>query len=211
VYSAWNKAVARIRGDWVCFLGSDDRLADADALSRMAADLRHRPERVVYGVTHVLDDAGNMRGTMGEAWPETRAELSRRMSLPNPSTFYHRELFDVHGRFDARFKIAGDYEFLLRELADGEAFFVDTLVTIMGAGGLSQDPRNWPQSLREAARARRMNGFPATPDWRSYQLYEAYGYASLTRWLGSARADRTWARYHGLLRRVRSLASRVRR
>src|SRR3954447_3382690 len=50
VYDAWNKALRHVRGDWVCFLGADDRLAAAGAVSKMAPHLRGVPERVVYGV-----------------------------------------------------------------------------------------------------------------------------------------------------------------
>ena len=108
VYSAWNKALSHLKGDWVCFLGADDRFAGATALSDLARHLAPRPERVVYGLTHVVNDAGCRVGTMGKPWPETRAELPERMSLPNPSTFYHRTLFEKHGRFDESFRIAGD-------------------------------------------------------------------------------------------------------
>ncbi|CAN5671976.1 N/A [soil metagenome] len=203
VYDAWNKALDHARGDWLCFLGSDDRFAEKDVLARMAPHLAAKPARVVYGITQVMDEAGMPKGSMGIPWEEARPALDRRMSLPNPSTFFHRDLFRDHGRFDARFRIAGDYEFLLRELATQAAFFVpDVVVTIMGAGGLSQAPRNRPLSLREGARARRLNGLPATPDWRSYEIYEAYWYAWMNRWFGEVGAERVWSRYQSVRRRL---------
>ena len=36
VYSAWNKGLARAKGEWVCFLGADDFLWDANVLEQMA-------------------------------------------------------------------------------------------------------------------------------------------------------------------------------
>lgn len=210
VYDAWNKALPHIRGDWVCFLGADDRLAAPDALSRMAVHLTGNSECVVYGVTLIKDDRDELKGTMGMPWSETRPALNSRMALPNPSTFYHRNLFEQHGPFDPTFRIAGDYELLLRQLRDHDAVFVDTVVTIMGAGGLSQDPRNWPRSLREAARARRMNGLPATPDWRSFELYEASAYAGLCRLLGPRLSGKLWVRYRHALDRVHARLARRR-
>lgn len=204
VYDAWNKALGHVRGEWVCFLGADDRFAAPDVLSRMAPHMMGRPERVVYGITHVRDEQGTLVDTMGMPWSETRPALDSRMALPNPSTFYHRDLFQRHGRFDATFRIAGDYELLLRELRDHDAVFVDLVVTIMGAGGLSHDPRNWPRSLREAARARRMHGLPATPAWRSFEIYETTAYAALHRLIGPRRSAKVWVRYRRVADRVRA-------
>jgi glycosyltransferase involved in cell wall biosynthesis len=203
VYDAWNKAVARARGDWLCFLGADDRLADPYALARMAPHLRPRPERVAYAITHVVDATGEVAAVMGRPWPETRAALALRMSLPNPSTFYHRALFDEHGRFDTSFRIAGDYEFLLRELPDADAIYVDELVTIMAAGGLSQDPATRPLSAREAARARRMHGLSAWPAGALVELAGAYADAWLNRCFGPAMAARSARFGHAVLRRTR--------
>jgi len=36
VYDAWNKALARVTGDWALFLGADDFLLDKEALSKCA-------------------------------------------------------------------------------------------------------------------------------------------------------------------------------
>jgi len=209
VYGAWNKALRHVRGDWLCFLGADDRLAAPDVLSRMAKQLTGVSARVVYGVTLIKDDGDHVMGTMGMPWSETRPALHTRMALPNPSTFYHRDLFEVHGTFDATFKIAGDYELLLRELRDHDAAFVDMVVTIMGAGGLSQNPRNWPRSLREAARARRINGLPATPGWRSFSLYEASAYAALHRLVGPSLSSKLWVAYRHALDRLRAALMRA--
>lgn len=195
VYDAWNKALDHVVGEWVCFLGADDRLAQTSVLARLAPYLRDRRERVVYGITNVVDGDGRVAWAMGRPWPETRSALTREMSLPNPSLFYRRDLFEAHGRFDATYRIAGDYEFLLRELLTGEAYFVDEVITEMGAGGISQEPANRVASLREAARARRTHGIPTPPDWRSYQIYEAHIYALAHRRLGRVRAERLWAKY----------------
>jgi glycosyltransferase involved in cell wall biosynthesis len=210
VYDAWNKALHHVPGEWVCFLGADDRLATRDALSRMAPYLRDASERVVYGITHVKDDRDVLKNTMGMPWSETRPALNSRMSLPNPSTFYHRELFERHGPFDTSFKIAGDYELLLRELRDHDAVFVDTVVTIMGAGGLSQDPRNWPRSLREAARARRKNHIPVTPDWRSFAIYEACAYALMFRLFGPGFSSKLWVGYRRAFQGLGALIAKAR-
>jgi glycosyltransferase involved in cell wall biosynthesis len=50
IADAWNKAIARLSGEWVLFLGADDVLAATDTLSRAAAVWRADPgTRVAYG------------------------------------------------------------------------------------------------------------------------------------------------------------------
>jgi len=211
VYSAWNKAIRHIRGEWVCFLGADDRLATPSVLSDMAPRLAQRPARVVYGITHVTAGDGQVLWSMGRPWLQTRADLADHMSLPNPSTFYHRELFRVHGTFDESFQIAGDYEFLLRELVGHPAVFVDTVVVRMGAGGVSQDLRNRARSLREAERARRQNGLTARRFRRTLEILEADLFVTLHRRAGKQRLARNWEAYKATVGRLERWAHASRR
>ena len=72
---------------------------------------------------------------------------------------HHRSLFDAHGGFDPDFRIAGDYDFLSRELKTQNALYLDREILVdMGVGGMSSSPRNIYLSLQEIARARAKNG-----------------------------------------------------
>jgi glycosyltransferase involved in cell wall biosynthesis len=166
VYHAWNKALEHVSGDWICFLGADDRFSGPDVLLRAAAVLtRVDPSiRVAYGTINVVDVAGAIISTMGSPWASARKQFTQGMSIPNPATFYRRVLFTELGRFDESFSIAGDYEFLLRELPDREAYFLDGLVAVeMGSGGVSDRPDRRVLRMREAERARRMHGLARGP------------------------------------------------
>jgi len=74
------------------------------------------------------------------------------------ATFHHRSLFERHGRFDKSFRIAGDYELLLRELRNNEALYVPCVVTAMRHGGISSNPSSKAATIREIIRAREMHG-----------------------------------------------------
>lgn len=198
---AWNKALDRSSGEWLCFLGADDRFWAPDSLARMAAALRRTPESpgVVYAGVHVLDRNGTILATVGRPWSEARLAFRQRMSIPHQGTFHHRALFERHGRFDESFRICGDYEFLLRELATGEAAFVPDLVVVgMGAGGLSQGPNAGLLMTREFERARRMHGLTRVPRWLSARLFRANCRAWITRTLGGEAADALADLYRGV-------------
>lgn len=161
IYNAWNKALSHASGDWVCFLGSDDFFWDVKVLERMVAALSElSPDvRVAYGQIMLLDQYGQSLYPVGEPWERVKEEFKQVMSIPHPGSMHRRSLFLENGYFDELFRIAGDYELLLRELKSADAAFVPGLIVVgMRHGGVSSDPQNLINSLREVRRAQRMHG-----------------------------------------------------
>ena len=70
--------------------------------------------------------------------------------------FHHRSLFKQYGKFDESFKIAGDYELLIRAFKEGgDALFINGLiVTGMQIGGITS---NCIKMVKENAKARKNN------------------------------------------------------
>lgn len=162
VYDAWNKALVHARGEWVCFLGADDRFHDSDTLEVMALALsRALPaHRLVYGRLNIVSAGGGVIETLERPWPEIKPQfLAGTLMLPHPGSFHHRSLFESHGVYDPGFRIAGDYDLMLRELKTADALYVrEQIVVDMGFGGMSANPRNMYLGLTEIARARAKNG-----------------------------------------------------
>lgn len=161
IYNAWNKALAQAHGEWICFLGADDFLWDAQVLERMAAQLLLVPVdvHVAYGQIMLLNNDGVGLYPVGQPWEEVKERFKQVMCVPHPAVMHRRSLFEQHGNFDESFRIAGDYEFLLRELKKADAFFIPGIVlTAMRQGGVSTDPTNTLFSLREVRSAQRKNG-----------------------------------------------------
>jgi glycosyltransferase involved in cell wall biosynthesis len=160
IYHAWNKAVARARGEWLLFLGADDYLWDPHVLSTMACQLVRIPPtvRVVYGRVVYQSIRGESLYTQGEPWIVAKRRFNQLMSLPHQGVFHNASLFREHGTFDQSFRIAGDYEFLLRELKDRDAIFLPIEIAAMGQGGLSSDRTHSMTILRELRRAQRSHG-----------------------------------------------------
>lgn len=164
VYHAWNKALKRANGDWVCFLGADDYFWSSDVLEKLVPHLEAAEERgvrVVYGQLAVLTSGNRVLEITGLPWQLVRGRFLKEMSLPHVGAMHHRSLFEDHGAFDESFRIAGDYELLLRELKDNGAHFAEgVIIAGMPLGGVSTDPRLQLADIREVARARRKNGVP---------------------------------------------------
>ena len=165
IYHAWNKGLALSKGTWMVFLGADDYLHDVHALERISAHLSEAAggPRIVYGRVIVVDANGTEVARLGTPWHGARRSfMSGTTCLPTPGVMFHRELFRSHGLFDEGFSIAGDYEFLLRELKSAEPRYVaDIVVTDMQYGGISSRPESTLVSLREMRAARVKHGLPA--------------------------------------------------
>lgn len=204
IYHAWNKALDHASGDWICFLGADDRLHAPAVLERMGSALQGdlQRHRVAYGLVRVVDQDGSTRMTVGGPWADVRDDFRKRMSIPHQATMHHRSLFDRHGRFNQRYRICGDYEFLLREVLVHEPLFVHDLVLVdMGTGGLSSDPMNSLTMTREFHRARFQHGLERVPEWRSFRVIRAVLHAWLTRLFGRRTADTVGNAYRFIVRR----------
>ncbi len=164
VYDAWNKAVRHVRGEWICFLGADDFFWAPDSLERLAVVLPaiRDAHPFVYGQVAVVRESGSVLRVVGDDWDVVRGSLLKHMPIPHAGMLHHRSLFERIGQFDDSFRVAGDYEFLLRGLSMGSPLFVrGGIVVGMTYGGISTDLLRVPAILIEEAVARHKNGFPA--------------------------------------------------
>lgn len=158
VYEAWNRALARVRGEWVLFLGADDILMDkALALARPLLDGLHPAIVVAYGGLELCRD-----GVVADVWePEPDEALARMrlaMGLPFPATFIRTSVFRTR-RFDASYRIAGDYRLLAELVRPGNLARLPLRVTRMHLGGLSSSPKYHTLTEAERLRVRRELAF----------------------------------------------------
>lgn len=162
ICDAWNKGVRRANGDWLCFLGADDFLWDETVLARIAGKLANLPSdiRIAYGRVMITSKSGLPLRLRGESWESVKPRIRQTMRIPHQAVMHRRELFEKHGTFDVSFHIAGDYEFLLRELKDNDAAYLDDIVVAgMRVGGLSNNLYNAKLMLEEFRRAQKKMGY----------------------------------------------------
>ncbi|HEY8993177.1 MAG TPA: glycosyltransferase family 2 protein [Lacunisphaera sp.] len=154
VYEAMNKGVTPARGDWLLFLGADDRLLPG-ALATLAPLLRQTDASVVVG--EAAYDDGRVYRFAGTA------AAVRRNFVHHQAACYRRALFTAHGAFDATLRFQADYDLNLRLLKAGVKFqSVPARVAACGSGGLS-DAGAWSNYREEIAVRHRY--FPAWLCW----------------------------------------------
>lgn len=167
IYNAWNKGLAQAKGEWICFLGADDFLWDAQVLERMVEQLIKLPSdvRVAYAQVMLLNAEGEELYPVGAPWEKIKERFKQLSCIWHQGVMHRRNLFERHGQFDETFRITGDYELLLRELKVADAAFIpDVTLAAMRQGGISNNPANTLQTMRELRRAQKMHG-ESQPGW----------------------------------------------
>lgn len=206
VYAAFNLGLEHATGDWICFLGADDYFWDIKSLSKLVqrqAEVRDT-SRVVYGQIMLIDENGNETGLFGAPWSQSSQEFRRKMNIPHVGLLHAKAIFDVHGNFREDFRIAGDYELLLRELRGGSALFVEAaIVAGHRTGGLSTDPKNGLKAHLETWQAQKANGrlFP-DPRW-ILRLPNVLARPTLYRLLGESKGSLMHLKFRGYYRKLK--------
>lgn len=145
IYDAWNQALPHARGEYVCFLGADDAWSDRGALQAVFEAIDERQLDLVTAKGRAVDADARVLGTIGRRWDYKG--LRRRMLICHPGALFRRQLFESIGLFDSSYKIAADYEWMLRLPASIRYLFVDRIVVQIQDDGTSR--RSWKQTLNE--------------------------------------------------------------
>jgi glycosyltransferase len=139
IYDALNKGLARATGDVVGFMHADDLYAGPDALAKLAAQFE-RGSDAVYGdlqYVRASDPSHVVRHwRAGEFSPR---RLGWGWMPPHPTLHLRREWYERVGRFDTGFRIAADYDFVLRLFSSPglRVGYVPEVLVRMRLGGAS--------------------------------------------------------------------------
>lgn len=161
IYEALNKGVAHASGEIVGFLHADDLYADARVLEDVASAFQKPDVEAVYGdLIYVRKSDTDKVVRYWRSSPFARSSLARGWMPPHPTLYLRRRVYERFGGFDLSYRIAADYEFMLRVLAaiDGKVTYVPRVLVKMRLGGESnRSIRNIIRKSAEDLRALRSN------------------------------------------------------
>jgi glycosyltransferase involved in cell wall biosynthesis len=110
---AMNKGISVSRGSYIFWLGSDDWV-NKDFLAHAITPLKESDHGYVYGNLDLYDENGIF---LNRLFPEKNYAEKLNIFMPRfytPSIVFKRECFEKFGLLDYQYKIANDYELLLR-------------------------------------------------------------------------------------------------
>lgn len=140
IYDALNKGIAMASGDVIGFVHSDDFLADPTIISQIMAEFKNEHVQGVYGDLHYIDKLNESK--VIRTWKSCAFKpklLQQGWMPPHPTLFLKKEVYKKYKGFDLGYKIAADYDFMLKVLQDPELRFsyLPKVITKMRVGGAS--------------------------------------------------------------------------
>lgn len=162
IYDAMNKGLERATGDIICFLNSDDYYASSDVLSRVAVQMRDEDLHSLMGdvaLFHVSEPGKIIRRYRSGRFSPNR--LAWGWMPAHPALFLRKEVVRRVGRFKTDFRIAGDFEFIIRVFIGHELRYrhvPDVLVYMQSGGASTSGLISKIRLNQEVLRACRENG-----------------------------------------------------
>jgi glycosyltransferase involved in cell wall biosynthesis len=155
IYDAQNKGIPLTSGSYLLFLNAGDFLVSPEVIEKFAG--ASDGSDLLFGSLVVRKPGGEC--FLKEPIADARLQLIAD-TLWHPCTFISRELIESEGGYrDSQYRIAADYEFLLRSVFRRGASFMrlDFPVAEFNLDGISSDPSNWSNVVKEKKRAVREN------------------------------------------------------
>ena len=162
IYDAINQGIRRTSGDIIGLLHADDQFAGPDVLARVADAMADPAVDGVYGdLQYVARNDPTRVIRHWKAGVYSSAHLKRGWMPPHPTLYLRREVFERVGLYDTSYRIAGDYEAMLRYLTAGQIrlSYVPQVMVQMTMGGVSNRSfAHLVRKSREDLRAIRRHG-----------------------------------------------------
>jgi len=131
IFDAMNKGIHLASGDWIYFMGSDDRLHDAFVLENVFEEIKKGNCKIIYGYI-ISDRYGRYGGPV-------RNDGILKNNISHQAIFYQKNVFSEFGLYNLEYKTHADWEFNLRCFSgvnDGIKF-IDLAIADYAAGGAS--------------------------------------------------------------------------
>jgi glycosyltransferase involved in cell wall biosynthesis len=162
IYDALNKGLVRATGEIIGLLHSDDLFANNLVLADVAKVFNDPAIDAVYGDLQYVSKANTdnvIRHWVADEYSRNRLDWG--WMPPHPALFLRRSVIEHWGGFDTRFRIAADYDAILRYFGKGairSAYIPRVLVKMRVGGESNRSIARVMRKSREDYRALKGNG-----------------------------------------------------
>lgn len=172
IYDAMNKGIKMATGDIIGILNSDDYLGGPDVIEDIVNTFKETNCDATYGNLIYVKNKHPER--IQRVWITgnfKRRQFYYGWMMPHPTLYIKREIYQKYGSFHTGFKLAADYELILRLLMKFQikAIHIDKVLVYMRAGGAGN--KNVKRRLKahdEDYRAWEVNGLK--PKWYTLKM-----------------------------------------
>ena len=162
LYDAMNKGICMATGDVVGILNSDDFFTSNDVLEKVAESFTDNDVDAVYGDIHFVRSDDLNRCVRYYSSRIFRRGLMRLGFIPaHPSFYCRRECFEKYGCYKTDYKIAADFDLLLRFIYVHRIrikYLPVDMVTMRLGGASTSGLKSRMTGMKEHLRSFRENG-----------------------------------------------------
>ena len=145
IYDAMNKGIQAATGDVVGILNSDDFFTSNDVVSVVANTFNENDIDALYGDIHFVNPDNLDKTVRYYSSRIFRPSLFRFGIMPaHPSFYMKRECYEKHGLYSLNYKIAADFDLLIRYLYKEKVNYkyINKNFVTMRTGGVSTENMN---------------------------------------------------------------------
>jgi glycosyltransferase involved in cell wall biosynthesis len=164
IYDAMNKGISLANGEIIGILNCDDFYSTDHVISLVAETFQKTGCELCHGNIHQVDAMGQVIWRVGSDL--NFAHLLKSMKVAHPSVFVSNLVYRRFGSFSVGFKIAADYEFLLRIWEKVDVVYLDVVMVMMRMDGISN--QNIRSSYIESYAAALLHGRSVLPGFLDY-------------------------------------------
>lgn len=161
IYDALNKGIKLASGDIIGFVHSDDFLASPEIISKMVQTFEDRNVDGVYGDLEYVSKTDITKRIRFWKSEQFFSKLLRKGWMPaHPTLFLRSEVYQKHGHFNLKYRIAADYDFILRVFSDSSISFKympEVLMKMRVGGASNRSLKNIKLKSMEDLRALKTN------------------------------------------------------
>jgi glycosyltransferase involved in cell wall biosynthesis len=139
IYDAINKGIAQATGDVIAILNSDDFYCSKDVLEKVSKSFVNGTEAVYGDLVYVKPENTDKVVRYWKTGDFKANKFRWGWTLPHPTLFLKKSVYDKYGLYNDSYKIAGDYDLILRLFykARIETKYIPEVLVKMRTGGAS--------------------------------------------------------------------------
>lgn len=163
IYDAMNKGIASANGEFIGILNSDDWYEDYTVAAVIEKYRNNFSAEIIHGIHRLWDDKG-LLGIIGH----TDLFLKDGM-ISHPTCFVKKSIYLKYGSYDREFKIAADYEIMLRfKSKEVQFIFIEAILANFRNNGASNVSKKY--LLNEVIEVRYKYGLISFFQMRLYKI-----------------------------------------
>lgn len=156
IYSAINKGLKMASGDIVgcCF----DQYTSPNVITKMVSMIEQEGTDGVHGDILYMDGEKVVR-----TWRQGQGNIKNGWLPGHPTLYLKKSVYDRFGFYKENYKIAADYEFMIRILYGGKiklSYIPEVLIKMSYGGTSTGNLQSYLLSFKEGHRALKENGVP---------------------------------------------------